>query len=274
MKFPRLFDHFLRHASLFVAGMVMTIGLGWQQEAHAHCERTYLMAHSGDYVPYQYMSEDGVLIGLDVDILAGIMREMGCGYELKKLPPRRAQLMLREGEMDVMAAASITAERHQYAHFSLPYRDEKIVMFARVEDAPNYQTLDLKGAFAQNLTVAAGIGGWYGSEYGELKDTEAAKNSLVLNNSTRARIRQLITGRVQLVLADLYVGYYHAGELDARNRIIELPHALNADPVHFMLSRKTMSGSDVDSFNKALSRFMSSEQYTDLILEYRPRGLE
>ena len=242
--------------------------------ALAHCERSFQMAHSGDYVPYQYTGSDGSLIGLDVDLIAGIMSEMGCRFEVRKLPPKRAQLMLREGKLDLMAAASITAERHQYAHFSLPYRDEKIVMFARVEEAPGFQDLDLKAAFDRNLIVAAGIGGWYGPEYGALKDSEAARKSLVLNNSTRARIRQLVSGRVTLVLADLYVGYHHAGALEAREKIIELPHALNSDPVHFMLSRATVTGAELDRFNAALQRFMNSPQYADLILEYRPRGLQ
>ena len=242
--------------------------------AGAHCERIFAMAHSGDYVPYQYTREDGGLIGLDVDLLDGIMAEMGCRYQLQKLPPKRAQLMLREGRLDLMAAASITAERHEYAHFSLPYRDERIVMFARVEEAPGFQDLDLKAAFDRQLIVAAGIGGWYGAEYGRLKDSQAAKQSLVLSNSTQGRIRQLIAGRVTLVLADLYVGYHHAGQMDAGDRIVELPHALNADPVHFMLSRKTVSGAELDRFNQALERFLHSSRYADLIRRYRPQGLQ
>ena len=244
------------------------------QPAWAACERTYRMAHSGDYVPYQYQSSEGELIGLDVDLARAIFSRMECEITFVKLPPKRAQVMLGTGELDIMAAASITAERHVYAHFSLPYRDERVVLFAKTENIPDFGDLDLKEAFDRKLRVTAGIGGWYGPDYEKIRAEAEAANLLQLNNSTAARIRQLLNDRVDLVIADLYVGYHHAAQLDAREDIRELPYILNNDPVHFMLSRKNVDGRFLDRFNQALLQLQASPEYHDLILEYRPRELD
>lgn len=238
--------------------------------AHANCERRYTMSHSGDYVPYQYTDIKGNLVGLDVEIASHIVSLLGCQLILEKLPPKRAQHLLKEGNLDLMAAASITSERHQYAYFSLPYRDESIALFVREGDAEQFQKLTLNKALKKQLRIGAGLGGWYGVEYQAIKDQALEEGLLMLQNSTEQRIKMLSHKLLDVVIADLYVGYYHGNKYQNLTRIIDLPRKLNTDPVHFMLSRKVFNGSELDAFNQALVTFMASKQYSNLILKYRP----
>lgn len=235
------------------------------------CEKRFSMSHSGDYVPYQFTDIKGQLVGLDVEIASHIVSSLGCQLTLEKLPPKRAQHLLKEGNLDLMAAASITSERHQYAHFSLPYRDESIALFVREDDAVLFNTLTLHKALEKQLRIGAGLGGWYGIEYQAIKERALAEGLLMLQNSTEQRIKMLTHKLLDVVIADLYVGYYHGKKYSDLARIIDLPHKLNTDPVHFMLSRKSFSGAQLDSFNQALQAFMKSKQYSDLILKYRPK---
>lgn len=240
--------------------------------AFANCERRYFMSHSGDYVPYQFTDAKGKLVGLDVEIASYIVAKLGCKLTLEKFPPKRAQHLLKEGAIDLMAAASITSERHQYAHFSLPYRDESIALFVNEENAQLYQQLTLTKAMANRLRIGAGLGGWYGIEYQAIKEQALEKGLLILKSSTEQRIKMLTHKLLDVVVADLYVGYYHGKKYQHITKIIDLPQKLNTDPVHFMLSRETFSGAELDAFNQALSAFMASEKYSHLILKYRPQN--
>lgn len=240
--------------------------------ATADCDRVFTMSHSGDYVPYQYQDAKGDLVGLDVDIVNAVMAEMGCKVEVRLIPPKRAQRMLLTGSLDLMAAASITPERQEYAYFSKAYRDERVVMFVHRERYNELRDLTLVEAVNQKRRIVAGVGGWYGVEYGSIMDRALAEGVLELNTSTDQRIRMLMAKRMEIVVADLYVGYHHAIDQGHGADIIELPHVLNSDPVHFMLSRKTHNAQDVGAFNTALAAVMASARYDDLILDYMPTG--
>ncbi len=241
-----------------------------QNSAFADCERRYSMSHSGDYVPYQFTDMKGQLVGLDVEIASHIVSILGCQLTLERLPPKRAQHQLKEGALDIMAAASITSERHQYAHFSLAYRDESIALFVTEKNAPLFQSLTLTTAVNKALRMGAGLGGWYGIEYQSIKEKAVSEGLLLLQNSTEQRIKMLTHNLLDVVIADLYVGYYHGRKYQHLAKIVDLPHKLNTDPVHFMLSRKTFSGAELDVFNNVLATFMASKKYLALIQKYRP----
>jgi len=253
---------------LWVVGLLFSLLV--TDNALAVCERTYSMAHSGDYVPYQYIDKEGNLIGLDVDLAKEAIALMGCELTIEKLPPKRAQLFIKEGKLDLMAAASITSERHKYAHFSLPYRDEEIVMFVSRDRSEELQKLTLKTAVARNLQIGAGLGGWYGAEYGAVKDEALSKQLLLLESSTEQRIKMLIYNHLDVVVADIYVGYHHASKFGGVLKIVDLPHVLNNDSVHFMMSRVTVDGLQLDAFNQALAKYIKSDKYRNLIRKYRP----
>lgn len=239
-------------------------------EVYGSCPRNFSMAHSGDYVPYQYTSEKGQLVGMDVDIAIAVTKLMGCTLSLRELPAKRAQHLLKEGELDLMAAASITSERHQYAHFSLPYRDEKVVLFVRQDRSIELQGLTLTSAVQLGLKIGAGLGGWYGIEYQSVKEQALSKKILLLKSSTEQRIKMLVHELLDVAVADLYVGYFHGAKYQRKASIESLPHVLNNDPVHFMLSRKTVNGEQLDAFNQALTQFIKSDHYQKLIQRYQP----
>ncbi|MEH6630680.1 MAG: transporter substrate-binding domain-containing protein [Halopseudomonas aestusnigri] len=251
---------------IFTFGSLLTATL-----AHAGCNRSYSISYSSKYIPYQYSNPYNMPAGLDIDIYEAVMREMGCKYSLNLMPSKRAQVQLKKGALDMMAAASITEERQVYANFSIPYRNEKVVMFVRTENLDKYQSYNLKKAVDNELRITAGLGGWYGAEYGEQKERALEKGALSLNTSPAIRMNQLLDGRTDLVVADLYVGYHHVINAGRINAVTTLPHILNSDPVHFMLSKSSVSAAEVNLFNQALARVLISERYQDLLAKYRPR---
>ncbi|MCZ4279160.1 transporter substrate-binding domain-containing protein [Kiloniella laminariae] len=256
-----------RKVSILIVAIVV---MGWSGIASANCARSYSVAYSDDYIPYQYEETGKGPAGLDIDIIKAVMDELGCDLEIRLVPPKRAQKLLQTGDLDLMPAASVTEERQGYAHFSLPYRDEKVVMFVQVSKWDRYQGYSMADAIDHRLRMVAGIGGWYGEEYGKESQRAIDNGILDLNNSTQTRINQLIVGRVDLVIADLFVGYHHAIKADEADKIMPLPHILNSDPVHFMLSKASVSDKEVEAFNVALKAVIESVDFQTLLEKYRP----
>ncbi|WP_120496835.1 ABC transporter substrate-binding protein [Kiloniella sp. EL199] len=243
----------------------------WAQVATAAaCERAYSIAYSNNYIPYQYVPKNLIPTGLDIDVVKSVMAEMGCEYNLLLMPSKRGQMLLKRGALDIMPAASITVERSEYAHFSAPYRDETVTMFVRASDYDQYKGYKFKDAVDQRLSITAGLGGWYGPEYGKEKQRALDTGALSLNAQTEARIQQLLHNRVDMVIADLYVGYHHVIKARQLDAIRPLPHFLNTDPVHFMLSKKSVSPDFVLTFNQALAVVLKSREYKELLGKYRP----
>ncbi|KLN60407.1 hypothetical protein WH96_11700 [Kiloniella spongiae] len=236
----------------------------------AGCERSYSIAYSNNYIPYQYIPKNSVLTGLDIDVVKSVMSEMGCEYNLLLMPSKRAQMLLKRGTLDIMPAASITVERSAYAYFSESYRDETVAMFVRASDYNSYKGYKLTDAVDQKLSITAGLGGWYGPEYGEEKQRALDVGVLRLNAETEVRIQQLLNNRVDMVIADMYVGYHHAIKARRLDAIRPLPHLLNADPVHFMLSKESVSPGFVAKFNQALATVLKSQAYKELLEKYQP----
>src|SRR5262245_10507171 len=108
-----------------IAGTLLLIGLtlGAVLPAEA-CDITLHWAWNA-YEPYSYRDEIGDLVGLDVDLTRAILDLAGCTYRTDEIPAKRALKMLENGEVDLVAAASVTPERQAYGYFSNPYRSER-----------------------------------------------------------------------------------------------------------------------------------------------------
>ena len=231
------------------------------------CPRALTMAHSGDYAPYQHTDNEGHLIGLDVELALLITARMGCDLKVIMLPPKRAQKMLSEGKIDLMAAASITPERQQYAHFSSPYRGETSVMFIRRADVTELAHLSLTDMLQRGLRFTTGLGGWYGQEWQDAKHL-LKEQQLALTNSTHGQIRMLLMERADIAIVDRYVGFYHARNLGYSGHISEHPQVLSDDPAHFMISKASMTQGQVEAFNLAVQWLVETEVYKETLKKY------
>ena len=233
------------------------------------CSRPLIMAHSGDYAPYQYQGEQGALIGLDVELARLFVEGMGCQLEVVLLPPKRAQKMLAEGRIDMMAAASITKARRKFAHFSQPYRAETSVMFIRRDNAPFMSSMSLFEMVRTGMSFTTGLGGWYGEPWEDIKPY-LDEGQLSLTNSTLGQVNMVLMNRADVAVIDRYVGFYHAKTLGQPDGLAEHPQILSDAPAHFMLSQVAVSKRLLVRFNDAIRKLKSGAEYSQILKKYLP----
>lgn len=104
------------------------LGVACQGEAPSD---SLLMVTVPDYCPYEFVAEDGAVVGFDIDLAQAIAQELGNAELTIQTLPHFNQIIptLRQGEVDfAMAAMTPTPARRQVATFSDIYYTQKIAI--------------------------------------------------------------------------------------------------------------------------------------------------
>ncbi|GAA3558243.1 substrate-binding periplasmic protein [Marinobacter xestospongiae] len=244
--------------------------LGATGVALADCSRSFVV-NQADWLPYMYRDADGRRAGLDYELVKGVLDHAGCDYEFVDYPSKRALVKLQEGTIDLLAGASVTPEREAYSRFTVPYRQERIVLLVRREDRDRLPTQELGTLIEDfNLVLGAIAGGYYGQAFDGLdRDVLMERDRLVMLNSNRQLLNLLTIGRIDAVVGDGVSLHVSAASLDLVDQVSVHGRFLNQDPVHLMLSKRTTSEQDLEMINQAIREYTVSEDYQALINRYQ-----
>ncbi len=207
-----------------------------------------------DWPPYMYHDAQGVLRGLDIELVSAIFKEAGCTLRtLDHIPSLRRDLLFKEGKIRLILAASDIPERHAYASFSRPYRDESVGLFSAPGKRADYAKLaDFDAIARSTLTLLAPSVGWYGADYarvvGELKAHDRVRSFGTLDQG----IRMFDVGRADLLMGDA-AGIRHLAA-QAGVALVALPYVVRSAPVHLMFSSASTSAAERARIDGAIAR--------------------
>lgn len=221
-----------------------------------------------EWQPYAYRNAKNEVVGFDIELVTAILSRAGCPYRLVEMPAKRAQVAVMAGEVDLLAAASITDERAVYSYFSLPYRDERIALFAAADRASDFADMTLDVALAKGLSVVAGLGGWYGPTFDTHRDALLAAGFLTLTSDLSGRIRMVENGRADLLIEDRVAGVFTARQLGLEEKLALLPLPLYQDAVHLMLSRASVPPAVVALVNQAIQSSEKNSSFQLIVVGY------
>lgn len=220
----------------------------------AHAATCDLKLAPEQWPPYVYFTPQGAATGLDWELAQAILKEAGCTLTAQpELPTARRQRLFEQGQLDLLLAASDTAERRQYARFSVPYRYEVVGLFTRSSHRAQYLHLGSLDALARDqLPLLAPKVGWYGPAYARLQPALEASGKLSTFISFQQGIRMLDAGRADLILGDSGALRYEAKAQGVA--ISPLPLVVLRAPVHLMLNKETTTQADLNRINSAIAR--------------------
>jgi polar amino acid transport system substrate-binding protein len=227
--------------------------------AKAACE---LRVGWDEWPPY-FTYEEGGFHGLEYDLLKSTADAAGCKLDWWQIPWARALSMLRAGELDLLYGAGYSAERAEYAKFSIPYRQEQFVLMTASKAGDETETVSLND-WIRSTQVGNGprvIGIFRGNFYGEqieriLRNNE--KVALVELRENEQMIGMLEAGRLDGYIVEDYVA-----QLQLQRSAFPLHrYAIKeqmGDPLHYMFSLR-VADDVVQRFNIAIRRGQSSGQ--------------
>lgn len=204
--------------------------------------------------PYLYTQAGGAPAGLDFELARAILREAGCTLRVTaELPPARRQRLFQSGQLDLLLAASDTAERRRYGRYSLAYRHETVGLFSLATQQPRYRGVtSLEELARQRLPLLAPRVGWYGPGYAALQPRLEQQGLLSTFLGFQQGIRMLAAGRAGLLLGDVAAVRHAASEQQVE--VAQLQVTVLRAPVHLLLNRISTTPEQLAAIDAAIRR--------------------
>lgn len=138
-------------------------------DAAADGGKVWIIATDTAFKPFEYATEDGTYVGIDVDILAAVAEDQGFKYELQPLGWDASIAACQANQADGMiAGASITEERKESGWiFSEGYYDANQSMAVESSsDITGFEDMNGKAAGVKTGTMSAAYAESIKDQYG------------------------------------------------------------------------------------------------------------
>lgn len=232
------------------------------------CERTMKIGLGQPWPPFYFEGEQ-TLSGIDIEVTRLILNKAGFCSEFVVLPSSiRGLVELKKGHVDLVPAASFSHQRAQYSYFSIPYRRERMRLFW-YEDAKLFNH-NLQSLMSLRQTFVVNNGGYYGKEFESLSSQEQFKELIVRVPMIKQRLYMLKAKRVDFMIDDETSGLYLIKQEKIAGVTLH-PHVVHDNPIHFMLSRKSLSHLELKKINIAISNNQAAiKQIIESYTQSRP----
>jgi polar amino acid transport system substrate-binding protein len=106
-------------SALVLALVLMAIALSGCVEEDVN---KIIIGTSADFKPFEYVDDDGTIVGFDIELITMILENLNYTVEVKDIGWDPLIESLKAGNIDVIAAGmTITPEREEQIDFSIPY---------------------------------------------------------------------------------------------------------------------------------------------------------
>lgn len=185
-----------------------------------------------------------------------VFAEAGCQLLVQPQAERILDRLwaVKTGEIDFISAATPLPERAEYAWFSLPYRQERVVVLAHAELAAHVQIDSMASLVRSGRPIIGPHFGYYGPDWERTKEQLLALDRFRAYKSWSSASGMLIRKPDHL----LVIVDDAARDILAKSRVPmqQLPATLYQTDVVFLFSRKTVSAADVAHVDQAIQRLL------------------
>ena len=215
------------------------------------------IATSPDFPPFEYLAEDGSVVGIEIDILNLICAELGVELDIQQMDFDSVLPGVQTGKYDLGASGiSVTPEREENTLFTVPYclAAQAIVV---LNDSAITCKADLEGKTVAVQTGTTAEEFCMGAGY--------TVNAYTANTDAQ---QALLTGKVDawviddLTAADM-VKLYNAenGEV-----LVVLPEAMTTEPYAFAFQKD--SDDLAKGINEVLNKLLADGTIAEIFAKY------
>jgi polar amino acid transport system substrate-binding protein len=217
--------------------------------------------------PYQYTQKKADikhLTGLDIYILNSIADIAGYKVTYKEISWLQHQNRLKSGVYDIAMGATKTLEREKYCYFTIPYRESIDTLFILKNSSKRLHFRKVSEFISEVKQHQFRLGITEGylysdSELNAFINDKRYQHLIVKTSNTIQNIGLLRNNHIDGFLADHVNGVTIAWH----NRMHEEieTYEISRSPIHFMLSKKSISLKDLRNINKTIEDFKESKEY-------------
>lgn len=218
----------------------------------AECPAQLRMAYNASWLPYVEVTDEAVK-GQDIDLIRGVVEQVGSRLQLQFVPEKRAMQMLQLGQVDMLFAASYTEARAGFAWFSHSYRKEYNVVLVHRQALQLYPELARRDAFLalaeRKLVGVYNPAGFYGDAFEQVKQLPAVRHRSLAVFEPERRLELVFSQRADYTIVDRDAVQFDLRRHPDASQFQVLPFYLNEAEIHLMLSKASVAQSCVSAIN-------------------------
>lgn len=235
--------------------------------ALAKCDRELTLGWDL-WEPYQYVGDDQMVTGLDIELLTAIIENAGCSLSVLQLPWKRHLKAIENGSIDLAAGASKTPERERFARFTKSYRQERVALFLRKADFDDYQSKSIEELLKNDFRLGVTRGNFYGEDFERLMQNPDYNEHIQEVNSYILNYHKLLNNRVDGFLSDQIAGKFTMQHQGLWGQVSAHPTPIYKTDIFIMASKSSVPQYIVDALNQSLDELIDSQQYQAIINKY------
>lgn len=244
---------------------------GWLMLYQLAAAETLLVAQEdADNRPFEYLAEDGHLIGFHTDIVRAVSKQLGWEVKFVRLPWKRVQAMLANGDVDAVTYMGKTPERQQYALFLEDnlLTVQHMALFVRLKDAKRIRYQPPVTAMMQAWRFGAPADYFLGEEL-----DDALRSGVTVDRTARTTtqlLRMLVINRIDVAIGGIRSLQMSAPEEPALLRqIVRLEGArFDGSPVYIAFRNKGEGPRQASEFAAAYVNWRKGDAYRELVTHY------
>lgn len=218
--------------------------------------------------PYQYEIAGGQVFGLDVDLANAIAHNADCAISFRKGSWRELLRQLEDGDIDLLAGATRTAQREAFARFTRPYRDEEFLLFVHADRVGELSGKSLDELMAEGLRLGVIEDYLYGASVSAFQDDEAHAEQFVYSAMAETNFAKLTEGEVEGIIEDKYVGAAIIRHKNLFDVVSTHPVRFSSTAVSFMVSRAAVDEVTFDRIDSSVSELLESGAIDKVLAQY------
>lgn len=206
-------------------------------ETPAQEPRCMLVMGWDPWEPYQYRDARGEVTGLDVEIARAAAKAGGCSVEFVAASWMELLEQVQAGDVHLLAGATMTAGREEFAEFTPPYRKETFVVYTHAGNDALRGAEKLDDLLAGDTRVGTVAEYYYGSEIAATLDTLQLADRLREAPVASLNYDRLELGEIDALIDDPYVASSVLRNHPDATFITATRIQVDSGEVAFMLSR-------------------------------------
>lgn len=235
---------------------------------HALAPECQLVMGWDPWEPYQYRTAQGDVSGLDVEIARAAAAAADCELELVEGQWMNLLGQLREGEINMLAGATRTPGREEFAEFTEPYRSESFLVYTHSGNEQLVATSELDALREGDFIIGTVAEYYYGDEISPVLDELDEAGRLREAAVAELNYERLLSGDIDAFIEDPFVA---AAVIRKRGltQIAPTDIRIDAADVRFMLSREGLPPESIARFSQGLEQIRANGQLEAILEKYR-----
>ena len=224
----------------------------------------------GNEAPYSMRDANGMLVGVQVETMREILSRMQCEAKFVELPWVRAEIQIREGELDILPGTLMNENLATIGRYSRPLHRSRNVLFASKDASATYRLNTLTDIVGTSFRLGVPPKVGYGKAYRVAFATPEFRERVQPISSRKGGWQMIAAKRIDGQIADEVSGLTEIRIAGIETAVVATPVVVSIEADMAVFSRKTINAEFVNRFNAAFQTMLDDGTLTEILRKYLP----